>query len=1642
MKTGNYLRSLLLGGSLFAMVSSARAAVWASWDSMVSTSVPQGANMTVNGWGGDSQTNGPGPGFVANVYVDGSFKTQVPMTVYRPDLQSSHGSGWAYAGFSATFSTTGLSVGNHTIDIWIGGGPSGWVHKTVPYVQGTGTFTVTPASNPPTGSVSGSTNGITAWGGSYQFHPGSNLSSYGWNVLYNGGLLGNNFYANSQNIMWGYGSGPGTYKFSVNMSGPGGGASTNTITTITEVPRLHVDAVNGAPPNSFSLYQGQAITASGWALDYQNGAPMSVRLFVDGIERSGAVSNGQYRGDVHNASVSYGWSPGNNVTYSGWTANFSSGSLSTGSHSMFLRVTDSFGYTSNSPNYNFTVNPLSGQPAVSSAHATIGVGQTWTPAYYGGAGSGNWQFVVGGQSNWPTNGATGSAFPTDANIQTSWIPPTPGTYEFWVRKLGDATHAMSNQAGPYTLTANASNQATVSLSASSTSITAGQSVTFTASGGSGTKTYTWGGSASGTGTSKTVAFPNTGTYQVTVYNPANGNYGQSNTATVTVNVGVTGQAAVNVSASSTSITAGQSVTFTASGGSGTKTYTWGGSASGTGTSKTVTFPNTGTYQVTVYNPANGNYGQSNTATASIAVGVAGSGTGLTGAYYPNRYLTGSATVTRTDATVDFDWGTGSPAGGIGADNFSVRWLGEIQAPLSGIYTFTTTSDDGIRLWVNNQLLLENWTDHGPTNNSGVITLTAGQKYPIKIEYYENASGAVAKLLWQYPGVSQQVVPTTYLYPASAGTGAPSVPTNLNFTNVTSSSFSLNWNASSGGTVPISYEVRKGSATYQSNITTTSCWISGLTPGEAATYTVRAKSADGIWSGWSNGLMVASESSPPVGVGTGETFWVDLPWYGASGGDGIMDEVYGGGTERFNYSVSRWYSNWQPPSDVWINLYFAKLDLLQFLQVGSIFYHRGDSPYDGGGPSPDPLIYLDFSLEFRWDSWIYEELLFGNYETDYDVEFMIDLPDSAWWSIYEDRSPYDEVDFDDWEPLQSGNGHQAGPESLISIYLMGSTRLQNSKFFLVEHGKPLGSITVELGGQTLVLNADGSLSGFGLPAGMNFAGANSFVRFEIDSLVIEVVTELAVNVLKAAGVTVPIGTPVTLSNGTTILLDAAGNVEVVTPGGSVVKGNIHTKGGSIVGPSASGVPGAGWGIEVLPNGTTRIIAPVGASAATQVLVRAINAAGKVLQEGAGAVWVLKDILGNTSSIPVGSGSLQVGVNSSGAVQLGVQVGEKPPVWFYFGKPVMRPDTDWSGDIGEFEDTSVSRRYILVPNEGDENAAIPGDDAANLVVDGQADVDDFHPVMLDLRAMLVNYPEGGDYSYRLWHAESALNFVYTRLKRSTAFDYLTDTSATYGPSRNQPVSSATVVPITAVGVDLNTDFLRDIREQDKGVILVEAKHWTEQPLVLDVLDGNDLLDRVYLHIGKMGLSVDANRDGNVDFGEIASSATPFRFWINNDDDHVSTFGGSDDQDRVPVQQADWSNHLIDCQRDLEDFSRMWIYIDGIHEKLKSAELFAGLRWSNISGTPAIKVFRHSESDGGTGYLTDSAIAYQEYADGGSADVLPLTDISGQNNDYLVEGSAPYVLPSSFFSGLAQGGAGAHILFEGCKGGVKRRVHCLLI
>ncbi|MEQ8997305.1 MAG: PA14 domain-containing protein [Coleofasciculus sp. B1-GNL1-01] len=156
--------------------------------------------------------------------------------------------------------------------------------------------------------------------------------------------------------------------------------------------------------------------------------------------------------------------------------------------------------------------------------------------------------------------------------------------------------------------------------------------------------------------------------------------------------------------------------------------------------------------------------------------VSGNGTGLTAEYYNNRDFTDLA-LTRTDETVDFNWGSGSPDATIDANTYSVRWTGSVAPLYSETYEFFTNSDDGVRLWVDDQLLIDNWTNHAATENSGTIDLQGGQQYDIRMDYYENKGKSVAQLLWSSESQSKEIIPESQLYSPAVDTPSPDVSGN-------------------------------------------------------------------------------------------------------------------------------------------------------------------------------------------------------------------------------------------------------------------------------------------------------------------------------------------------------------------------------------------------------------------------------------------------------------------------------------------------------------------------------------------------------------------------------------------------------------------------------------------------------------------------------------------------------------------------------------------------------------------------------------------------------------------------------------------------------------------------------------------------
>ena len=123
--------------------------------------------------------------------------------------------------------------------------------------------------------------------------------------------------------------------------------------------------------------------------------------------------------------------------------------------------------------------------------------------------------------------------------------------------------------------------------------------------------------------------------------------------------------------------------------------------------------------------------------------------GLSGEYY-NDVSFDKLIMNRRDSVIDFTWGLSSPGPDINIDNFSVRWTGKIEAPQTGEYTFAVTSDDGSRLWINNQLLIDDWKQHASEVHIGKISLEAGKKYDIKLEYLDIVGNANVKLNWVLP----------------------------------------------------------------------------------------------------------------------------------------------------------------------------------------------------------------------------------------------------------------------------------------------------------------------------------------------------------------------------------------------------------------------------------------------------------------------------------------------------------------------------------------------------------------------------------------------------------------------------------------------------------------------------------------------------------------------------------------------------------------------------------------------------------------------------------------------------------------------------------------------------------------------------
>ncbi len=210
-----------------------------------------------------------------------------------------------------------------------------------------------------------------------------------------------------------------------------------------------------------------------------------------------------------------------------------------------------------------------------------------------------------------------------------------------------------------------------------------------------------------------------------------------------------------------------------------------------------------------------------------------------GEYFDNRYLAGGPTLTRYDEKLDFQWGYGSPGEGIPSDNFSARWTREEWFE-SGTYRFSYRSDDGIRIWVGDILVVDDWRDREAYWTQVDRYIPQGT-HTVRVEYYEHGGTAALQATWEritggkawtgeyFDNRELSGAPTMIRYDAAVdfdwgyGSPDPSIPDD---------NFSVRWTYTLGfspGTYRFSSSTDDGVRVYVDGVTVIDAWYNQKLP---------------------------------------------------------------------------------------------------------------------------------------------------------------------------------------------------------------------------------------------------------------------------------------------------------------------------------------------------------------------------------------------------------------------------------------------------------------------------------------------------------------------------------------------------------------------------------------------------------------------------------------------------------------------------------------------------------------------------------------------------------------------------------------------------------------------------------------------
>ncbi|HEY4285053.1 MAG TPA: Ig-like domain-containing protein [Chthoniobacterales bacterium] len=237
-------------------------------------------------------------------------------------------------------------------------------------------------------------------------------------------------------------------------------------------------------------------------------------------------------------------------------------------------------------------------------------------------------------------------------------------------------------------------------------------------------------------------------------------------------------------------------------------------------------------------------------------------------------------------------------------------------------------------------------------------------------------------------------------------------------------------------------------------------------------------------------------------------------------------------------------------------------------------------------------------------------------------------------------------------------------------------------------------------------------------------------------------------------------------------------------------------------------------------------------------------------------------------------------------------------------------------------------------------------------------------------------------------------------------------------------------------INWRFVRPSFINDNGMIVALAEH----------LQPNGVFNTFNALLVPVDLMVDGNRDGEMsnDNGlvhdrDLTSESRPYRFWLNDDDDteidsvsdgdgHTTTSGPSE-ADKDPVTRFDYSLHKIVSKRNLEDFSRLWIYFGGLHDLIVSGEIRVGLRWKNVTPgtTPAINIYPSADGEGSDSYLKDDAAAQAQITGEYNDAVRDMTNVV-----QTISTTGTFIFKQDYWNNFSLSQPKKCFLFEGAKEG----------